>query len=67
MYSETCQVDHLHKLTTYRCSPILVELAKSYIVCIYDHLRNISTFICRIPVYVSHAKWNQGTLYTCLY
>ena len=61
------------KLTTFiRWPPtyvdhISVEPAKSYIVCIYDHLRNFSTFICWIPVYVSHAKWNWGTVYTCLY
>jgi hypothetical protein len=45
---------------------ISVKPAKSYIVSIYDQLRNISTFICWIPVYVSHAKWNRGTVYTCL-
>ena len=61
------------KLTTFiRWPPadvdhISVEPAKSYIVCMYDHLRNFSTFICWIPVYVSHAKWNRGTVYTCLY
>jgi len=53
------------KLTTFiRWPPtdvdhILVELAKSYMVSIYDHLHNLSTFICWIPVYVSHAKWNR--------
>ena len=46
---------------------IAVEPAKSYIVCIYDHLHTFSTLICWIPVYVSHAKWNRGTVYTCLY
>jgi hypothetical protein len=61
------------KLTTFiRWPPadvdhISVEPAKSYIACLYDHLRNFSTFICWIPVYVSHAKWNWGTVYTCLY
>jgi hypothetical protein len=61
------------KLTTFvRWPPtcvdhISVEPAKSYIVCIYDHLRNFSTFICWIPVYVSHVKWTRGTVYTCLY
>ena len=61
------------KLTTFiRWPPtdvdrISVEPTKSYIVCIYDHLRNFSTVICWIPVYVSHAKWNRGTVYTCLY
>ena len=61
------------KLTTFiRWPPsyvghISVEPMKSYIVCIYDHLRNFSTFICWIPVYVSHAKWNRGSVYTSLY
>jgi len=61
------------KLTTFIRLPlayvdhISVEPAKPCIVCIYDHLRNFSTFICWIPVYVSHAKWNQATVYTCLY
>jgi hypothetical protein len=61
------------KLTTFiRWPPtdvdhISVEPAKSYIVCIYDQLRNFSTFICCIHVYVSHAKWNWSTVYTCLY
>ena len=66
-YSETCQVDHLHKVTPTDVDHISVEPAKSYIVCLYDHLRNFSTFICWIPVYVSHAKWNRSTVYTCLY
>ena len=61
------------KLTTFiRWPPadvdhISAEPAKSYVVCIYDHLHNFSTFICWIPVYVSHAKWNRGTVYTCVY
>ena len=61
------------KLTTFiRWPPtevdhISVEPAKSYIVCIYDHLCNFSTFMCWIPVSVSHAKWNRSTVYTCLY
>jgi hypothetical protein len=46
---------------------ILVEPAKSHLVCISDYLCNFSTFICWIPVYVYHAKWSQATVYTCLY
>ena len=46
---------------------VSVEAAKSYVVCINNHLRNFSAFICWIPVYVSHVKWNRGTVYTCLY
>ena len=56
------------KLTTFiRWPPtdvdhISVEPVKFYIVCIYDHLSNFSIFICWISVYVSHAKWNRGTV-----
>ena len=60
------------KLTTFIWWPpadfeqISVEPAKSYIVWIYDHLRNFSTFICWMPVYVSHAKW-KGVLFIPAY
>jgi hypothetical protein len=65
-------VKHVRFTTFIRWPPtddghISVELAKSYIVSIYDHVRNLSTFICWIPVYVSHAKWNRGTVYIYLY
>ena len=61
------------KLTTFIRRPptdfdhISVEPAKFYIVCIHDHLRKFSTFICWISVYVFHVKWNRGTVYTFLY
>jgi hypothetical protein len=43
---------------------ISVEPAKSRLICIYDYLCNLATFISWKPVYVSHAEWNHEY---CLY
>jgi hypothetical protein len=55
------------KLTTYLCWPYIGRTGEVLYSLHIRHLCNFSTFICWIPVYVSHAKWNRGTVYTCLY
>jgi len=55
------------KLTTYWCWP---HIGRNGEVLYSLHIWlpcNFSAFICWIPVYVSHAKWNRDTVYTCLY